>query len=87
MMMYILPLVPVDTSRLVSSFSMRVNGSESVEVFTNVEYALYVDERHLTKSDSFVPGAHYIDRGMAEARPHIENILDDFVNKMMGRIF
>lgn len=41
------PLIPVDTSRLVSSFSIQVGGSEDVSYATNVEYALYVDEGHI----------------------------------------
>lgn len=41
------PLIPVDTSRLVSSFSISVGGSESVQYATNVHYAIYVDEGHI----------------------------------------
>lgn len=41
------PLIPVDTSRLVSSFSISVCGSESVQYATNVHYAIYVDEGHI----------------------------------------
>ena len=33
------PLIPVDTSRLVSSFSIEVGG-DYVQYYTNVEYAL-----------------------------------------------
>ena len=43
----IAPLIPVDTSRLVSSFSVTVGGAESVEYSTNVEYALYVNDGHV----------------------------------------
>ena len=39
--------IPVDTSRLVSSFTVSVSGSESVEYSTNVEYALYVNDGHV----------------------------------------
>lgn len=36
----IAPLIPVDTSNLVSKFSVSVSGAESVSYSTNVEYAL-----------------------------------------------
>lgn len=39
--------IPVDTSRLVSSFTVSVSGAESVEYSTNVEYALYVNDGHV----------------------------------------
>lgn len=41
------PLIPVDTSRLVSSFSIQVGGSDEVSYATNVHYAIYVDEGHI----------------------------------------
>lgn len=41
------PLIPVDTSRLESSFTVSVTGSESVSYSTNVEYALYVNDGHV----------------------------------------
>lgn len=43
----IAPNIPVDTSRLVSSFTVSVTGSESVQYSTNVEYALYVNDGHV----------------------------------------
>lgn len=45
----VIPYVPVDTSRLVDSISVFTDGipSDFVEVGTNVEYALYVDEGHV----------------------------------------
>lgn len=43
----IAPNIPVDTSRLVSSFTVSVTGAESVEYSTNVEYALYVNDGHV----------------------------------------
>ena len=45
-----IPLVPVDTSRLVDSFevSVQIGGSEDyVQYATNVEYALYVNDGHV----------------------------------------
>lgn len=44
------PLVPVDTSNLISKFSIevQVGGAENyVEYGTNVEYALYVNDGHV----------------------------------------
>lgn len=43
----IAPLIPVDTSNLISKFSVSVTGSESVSYSTNVEYALYVNDGHV----------------------------------------
>ena len=43
----IAPKIPVDTSNLVSKFFVSVNGSESVQYATNVEYALYVNDGHV----------------------------------------
>lgn len=43
----IAPNIPVDTSRLVSSFTVSVSRSESVQYSTNVEYALYVNDGHV----------------------------------------
>jgi hypothetical protein len=42
----ILPLIPVDTSRLAGSFSIEVGG-DYVAYGTNVEYALYVNDGHV----------------------------------------
>lgn len=46
------PLVPVDTSRLVDSISFFGEGisRDYVEVGTNVEYALYVNDGHIQHS-------------------------------------
>lgn len=43
----IAPNIPVDTSRLVSSFTVSVTRSESVQYSTDVEYALYVNDGHV----------------------------------------
>ena len=40
------PLIPVDTSNLVSKFSIEIGG-DYVVYGTNVEYAIYVDEGHV----------------------------------------
>lgn len=41
------PLIPVDTSRLVSSFQVGVVTPNEAEIGTNVEYALYVNDGHV----------------------------------------
>ncbi len=42
----ITPLIPVDTSNLVSKFQVGVITPDYAEVGTNVEYALYVNDGH-----------------------------------------
>ena len=42
----ITPLIPVDTSNLVSKFQVGVVTPDYAEVGTNVEYALYVNDGH-----------------------------------------
>ena len=41
------PLIPVDTSRLVSSFQVGVITPDEAEIGTNVEYAIYVNDGHV----------------------------------------
>lgn len=41
------PLIPVDTSRLVSSFQIGALTPEEAEIGTNVEYAIYVNDGHV----------------------------------------
>lgn len=110
------PLIPVDTSRLASSFSIEVGG-DYVAYGTNVEYALYVDEGHVqhkrfvpvtalsanggksyTKylksnnqkgimlKERYVAGKHYIDKGMANAIPRIENLIESFMEQMAAEV-
>jgi len=43
----IIPLVPVDTSRLVDSIEIGGVEADSIMVGTNVEYALYVNDGHV----------------------------------------
>jgi hypothetical protein len=43
----IIPLVPVDTSRLVDSIEIGGVEDDSIMVGTNVEYALYVNDGHV----------------------------------------
>lgn len=43
----LIPLIPVDTSRLVDSFEIGGVEDDSIMVGTNVEYALYVNDGHV----------------------------------------
>ena len=54
----IIPHVPVDTSRLVDSLSVFYGGIEDdyIEVGTNVEYALYVNDGHV-QHKRFLPAS------------------------------
>ena len=58
------PLIPVDTSRLVSSFSIEVGG-DYVKYYSNVEYALYVDEGHI-QHRRFLPVSYLSAGGRAK---------------------
>lgn len=50
-----IPLVPVDTSRLVDNIFVFGEGipQDYVEVGTNVEYALYVNDGHIYSTNAF----------------------------------
>ena len=57
----IIPLVPVDTSRLVDSIYIFDDGipQDYIEVGTNVEYALYVNDGHV-QHKRFLPAERLI---------------------------
>lgn len=106
--------IPVDTSRLRSSFTISVGGSKSVEYSTNVHYAIYVDEGHVqhrrflpvkylsvggrskylsgnnTKGimlkEKYVPGVHFIDKGMENATPRIERLIENFMEQCFREV-
>lgn len=67
----IAPNIPVDTSRLVSSFTVSVSGSESVQYSTNVEYALYVNDGHV-QHKRFLP-IRYLSAGGRAKYVHSSN--------------
>ena len=54
----VIPHVPVDTSRLVDSITIFGEGipHDFVEVGTNVEYALYVNDGHVQHKRVFTSG-------------------------------
>jgi len=58
----ITPLIPVDTSRLVSSFQIGTVTPEYSEIGTNVEYALYVNDGHVQHS-RFLPATYLSAKG------------------------
>lgn len=61
----VIPLVPVDTSRLVDSIFVGGVEDDSIEVGTNVEYALYVNDGHV-QHKRFLP-IRYISAGGKKA--------------------
>lgn len=106
-----LPFVPVDTSRLVDSISLFTDGipDDYVEVGTNVEYAIYVDEGHVQHKrflpadklsvggrakylksrdqkgimlkESYVQGAHFLDKGLTAAKPSLTRLVQSFMEE------
>lgn len=50
----ITPLIPVDTSNLVSKFQVGVVTPDEAEIGTNVHYALYVNDGHVQRK-RFLP--------------------------------
>lgn len=65
------PLIPVDTSNLVSKFSVSVSGSDTVDYSTNVEYALYVNDGHV-QHRRFLP-IRYLSAGGRAKYVHSNN--------------
>lgn len=52
---------PTDTGRLKNSITHLVgDGGRAAYIGTNVEYAVYVEEGHVTKSGSHVEGVHFL---------------------------
>lgn len=62
---YILPKIPVDTSRLVSSFQIGTVTPDYGETGTNVEYALYVNDGHV-QHKRFLPVSYLSAKGRAK---------------------
>jgi len=58
----ILPKIPVDTSRLVSSFQIGTVTPDWGETGTNVEYALYVNDGHV-QHKRFLPAIYLSAKG------------------------
>lgn len=69
-------LTPVDTGKLRNSYKLSVNKDE-VEVTTDVEYAIYVNDGHSTKSGSYVEGKYMFDKSMNEAVKNLDKEVDN----------
>ena len=73
---------PVDSGRLKQSIRHEVRDSQTVVVSTDVEYAPYVDQGHMTKSGSFVPGRHMFAKALLKA----DTIVEDGVKTFLARL-
>lgn len=112
----IMPHVPVDTSRLVDSFTIYIQGipQDYIEVGTNVKYALFVNDGHVQhkrflpasklstggktkylKSDNqkgimlserYVSGAHFMEKGMQNAKPRFETLINSFMEQIAREV-
>lgn len=112
----VIPLVPVDTSRLVDSFFVFDGGvtDDYIEVGTNVKYALYVNDGHVQHKrflpasklsvggkkkylknkkqkgimlkERYVAGAHFMEKGMDNAKPRIEKLIDSFMMEIAREV-
>lgn len=66
---YVLPKIPVDTSRLVSSFQIGTVTPDYGETGTNVEYALYVNDGHV-QHKRFLPVSYLSAKGRSKYIHH-----------------
>lgn len=112
----VIPHVPVDTSRLVDSITIFGEGipHDFVEVGTNVEYALYVNDGHvqhkrrlkadrltvggktkylknrnqtgITLSERYVAGSFFMEKGMQDAKPRLERLIESFMEQTSREI-
>lgn len=87
----VLPLVPVDTSRLVDSIFLSTEGipDDYVEVGTNVHYAIYVDEGHVQHGkggERYIPGVHFMDRGLTAAKPRLKRAAESFMEEIAREV-
>lgn len=112
----VIPNVPVDTSRLVDSIFVFGDGipQDYIEVGTNVEYALYVNDGHVqhrrflpaekltvggkTKylknsnqkgimlSERYVDGAYFMEKGMQDAKPRLERLVQSFMRQIVREV-
>lgn len=112
----VIPHVPVDTSHLVSNIFVFGEGipHDFVEVGTNVEYALYVNDGHvqhkrflladklsvggktkylknrnqtgITLSERYVAGSFFMEKGMQDAKPRLERLIESFMEQTAREI-
>jgi hypothetical protein len=78
-------LTPVDTGKLKDSYKLSVNKDE-VEVTTDVEYAVYVNDGYSTKDGSYVNGKYMFDKSINEAKKNLDKeVYDMFKNTKIFR--
>lgn len=73
---------PVDTGKLINSYEIR-DSDDSIEVYSNLEYAQYVDEGHAS-GHSFVPGRHMYELGMMQFESESDDMVDAFLHSVKG---
>ena len=72
---------PVDSGDLQESISGEVV-NDTIQYGSDSEYALFVEEGHLSRSGKFVEGAHMF----GNAEKGLDKILDKEVNKLFDEI-
>lgn len=111
----VIPHVPVDTSRLVDNIFIFGDGipQDYIEVGTNVEYALYVNDGHVQHrrflpaerlsaggrakylkgggkgimlSERYVAGKFFMEKGMNDAKPRLNRLVDSFMREIAREI-
>jgi hypothetical protein len=111
----IIPFVPVDTSHLVDNIFVGGIDGDEIEVGTNVEYALYVNDGHVQHrrflpcrkvsaggktrliysrgsntgvmlSERYVAGAHFMEKGMTNAKPRLERLVNSFMDQIKREV-
>ncbi len=113
----IIPHVPTDTSTLVHSLTIFGEGipNDYIEVGTNVNYALYVNDGHIQHrrflpvgylstngkkkpyktskdgkyimlSEKYIPGAYFMEKGLADAKPSLKKMMENFMKETLREI-
>lgn len=78
--------VPVDTGTLRASMTTQTVDQHNVEVGTNVEYAPYINDGHVTRDDSFVEGVHFMEDSIEASEAKQLQDLENLVNAMFEKL-
>lgn len=73
---------PVDTGRLSNSYKIDTN-KDNGYVYTDVEYAKYVNDGHI-RGNSFVQGKHMYENGLTQFEANSGVIVDGLLSKIRG---
>jgi HK97 gp10 family phage protein len=71
---------PVDSGKLKNSIKVDMVNSSTVEISSDVEYAPFVENGHLTKNGKFVKGFHMFE----QAETDIKDEMDKQVEKLFA---